>query len=178
MRISILIFISYLIFNVFYPLEEPAKAKMATRVNVASSVDNSPIPPCFLPSSMENHINAILECNQVINAGLYPERAYYNRGLAYLQLGKYDLALVDCATSIELSPQDARGYYNCGVSHYGLGQFEQALKEFTTTTELAPNWMMGYYQRARIFVELERWEDAEDDNLYAWYLNRQHYKKY
>jgi tetratricopeptide (TPR) repeat protein len=175
MPISILIVISYLIFNIFYPLEEPAKAKMAARDNIASPVNNSPIPPCFLPSSKENHINTILECNQVINADLYLERAYYNRGLAYLKLGKYDLALADCKTSIKLSPEDARGYYNCGVSHYELGQFEHALEEFTATTELAPNWMMGYYKRAMTFVKLERWEDAEDDNLYAWYLNRKHY---
>ena len=162
-------------FNIFYPPEESTKVKITMTGLIGSSAENSPIPPCFLPSSLGSHINTILECNKVINAGLYPERAYYNRGLAYLKLGKYDLALSDCLISIELSPKDARGYYNCGVSHYELGEYEQALEEFTTTTELAPNWMMGYYQRATTFVELGQWESAEDDNLYAWYLNRQHY---
>jgi|GEM_PF-4514301 len=176
MRINILIIISYLIFNAFYPLEESIPAKMTARSNTSNSVDNSPIPPCFLPSSMENHISTILECNRVIDVGLYLDRAYYNRGLAYLKLGKYDLALADCLTSIELSPEDARGYYNCGVSYYELGQYEQALEEFTITIELAPNWMMGYYQRAITFIQLGQWDHAEDDNLYAWYLNRQHYK--
>lgn len=176
MRINILIVIFYLVFNLLYPVEEPDKGKTTVTGNIPSSVENSPIPPCFLPSLSVNHVNTILECNKVIDSGLYPERAYYNRGLAYLKLGKYNLALADCLTSIELSPQDARGYYNCGISHYELGNYEQALKEFTTTTELAPNWMMGYYKRAMTFVELDQWADAEYDNLYAWYLNRLHYK--
>ena len=180
MRINILIAIFYLVFNLVfnlvYPLEEPDKGNMTATGNSPSSVENSPIPPCFLPSLSANHLNTILECNKVINSGLYPERAYYNRGLAYLKLEKYNLALADCLTSIEFSPKDARGYYNCGLSYYELGNYEQALKEFTITTQLAPNWMMGYYQRAMIFIELEQWEDAGYDNLYAWYLNRQHYK--
>ena len=162
--------------GIFYSPEGSTKTTIAPTGNLATFGAGSPIPPCFLPSSLGNHINTILECNEVIDQGLYPEQAYYNRGLAYLKLGKYDLALEDCLTSIELSPQDARGYYNCGISHYELGENELALEKFTTTIELAPNWMMGYYHRAMTFVELDRWEDAEDDNLYAWYLNRKHYK--
>ena len=138
--------------GIFYSPEGSTKTTIAPTGNLATFGAGSPIPPCFLPSSLGNHINTILESNEVIDQGLYPEQAYYNRGLAYLKLGKY------------------------GISHYELGEYELALEKFTTTIELAPNWMMGYYHRAMTFVELDRWEDAEDDNLYAWYLNRKHYK--
>ena len=42
-------------------------------------------------------------------------KAYYNRGIAYLEIGKCDKAVADLSEEIRLNPNDAKAYSGLGI---------------------------------------------------------------
>ena len=56
--------------------------------------------------------------------------AYYNRGLAYYELGRYERALQDYNESFRIGGyQGFEAYYNRGLAHHGLGQHQRAIED-------------------------------------------------
>ena len=60
---------------------------------------------------------------------------YYNRGLSYFNLKKYEEAIKDFDKVIELSPDKSNAYYNRGHSKSYLGQYEEGIKDFKKVLE-------------------------------------------
>jgi len=63
---------------------------------------------------------------------------YYNRGVAYGNLGQHNQAISDFTRAIELNPEFALAYNNRGVAYAWLGEFAQAKKDLLKAVELNP----------------------------------------
>ena len=69
---------------------------------------------------------------------LVPElaEAYYNRGLAYADLGQYKQAIKDYDRAIELNPEDAEAYYNRGLGYLMLNIIQAGCSDLKTACKL------------------------------------------
>ncbi|MCW7069216.1 MAG: tetratricopeptide repeat protein [Methanophagales archaeon] len=65
--------------------------------------------------------------------------AYYNRGVAYVGLGKYNRAIEDFNKAIKLNPDDAEAYYNRGLAYVGLGKYNRAREDMLRAGNLFTN---------------------------------------
>jgi tetratricopeptide (TPR) repeat protein len=73
--------------------------------------------------------------------------AYYNRGLAYMNLGEYNTAISDYTTAIRLDPDDAAAYNNRGLAYDKLGKYNTAISDYTTAIRLDPDYASAYINR-------------------------------
>ena len=63
----------------------------------------------------------------------YSSKAYYNRGIAYANQKKYDLAISDFSKAIELDPKDALAYINRGIAYKAQNKYDQAIADYTVS---------------------------------------------
>ena len=62
----------------------------------------------------------------------------YEKGLADINLGKYDQAIADLSTAIELNPKEVGPYHNRGLAYTKLRRHAQAVQDYSRAIELAP----------------------------------------
>jgi tetratricopeptide (TPR) repeat protein len=125
----------------------------------------------------EDPPTAIAGCTKLIDANASTEqvaKAYHNRGVAYLDLGKTPKAIDDLSKAITLSPNFARPYYARGNAYYQLDQYERALRDYDKYVSLAPKDAKGYASRGLTLRELNRSGDAMDEFETAIVLNSQY----
>ncbi len=79
--------------------------------------------------------------------------AYNNRGEYYLEVKKYDKALVDFNKSIELKPNYEDPYNNRGNLYRQNNQFEKALENYNKAIELEPD-AVKYNNRGNAYFNL------------------------
>jgi tetratricopeptide (TPR) repeat protein len=60
-------------------------------------------------------------------------------GYAHLQLGRFDLALVQLDKALKVNPENAQAHLNLGLTYYGLGRYQEAVGEFDQAVKLDPN---------------------------------------
>ena len=63
--------------------------------------------------------------------------AYNNRGAAYYDIGKYELAVSDYTKSLEIDPTDDMAYNNRGNAYVAIGKEKQAISDYTNAIESA-----------------------------------------
>jgi tetratricopeptide (TPR) repeat protein len=89
---------------------------------------------------MENFQDAINDCTKAIaispNDNAEP---YYNRGLAYANIGEITKALEDYNKVIELAPENADAYAKRGLLNSQLDNKQNAISDFETFLRLDPN---------------------------------------
>jgi tetratricopeptide (TPR) repeat protein len=61
---------------------------------------------------------------------------YYNRGLAYLNLGQYERAIRDFGEAILLNPQLADAYHTRGLAYDAMSTSVEADRDFAKAKEL------------------------------------------
>jgi tetratricopeptide (TPR) repeat protein len=103
----------------------------------------------------------------------HPE-AYDNRGIAYTNLGNYDMALRDHTRAIELNPQYAFAYNNRGAVYGNLGKFAAAIEDYTKAVELYPQFVLAYDNRGSAYGNLGNFAMAVQDHTRAVELNPQY----
>jgi tetratricopeptide (TPR) repeat protein len=90
-------------------------------------------------------------------------RGYYNRGLAYAALKRYDEALADQNRAIEIEPDVPGWYYNRGKTYRRVDKNLAALADFEQAISLNPNFSWAYYQRGLTHKKLGNFLAAEAD---------------
>jgi tetratricopeptide (TPR) repeat protein len=55
--------------------------------------------------------------------------AYYNRGIAHIELGRYQQAIEDYNEAIKLKADDMEAYYNRGLAYLQQGNFAQGCRD-------------------------------------------------
>jgi tetratricopeptide (TPR) repeat protein len=82
-------------------------------------------------SKMYEDAGAVVDYSIAIKSDPDYAIAYFNRGLAYANLGNSDDAIADFTTALKLEPNDAIAYRNRAVSHEQKGDFNAAITTLT-----------------------------------------------
>jgi len=89
-------------------------------------------------------------------------RAYYNRGVSYLESGKHDSALNDFDKAIELKKDHVEAYSNRAMLYQMLRRYQDAAADFESALRLKAN-PLTYYNRGRLFSAWGKFDRALDD---------------
>mgnify|MGYP000184624553 CR=1 FL=1 len=74
------------------------------------------------------------------------DAVYNNRGLAYMELDRYDQAQADFIQAIALNDKMDVYYYNLGLIQYTQGEYEDALKNYNKAIELKRGRLILFQQ--------------------------------
>jgi tetratricopeptide (TPR) repeat protein len=100
---------------------------------------------------------AIAACDRVIASGKIAGGrlafAYYNRGLARLEMDDYDRAIADFDASIRLDAASAQTFNNRGSAWYAKGDRERAIADFDKAIGLDPAYAFAYNNRGEVFKD-------------------------
>jgi tetratricopeptide (TPR) repeat protein len=82
-------------------------------------------------------------CSAIIRSGQEaPDnlaRAFFNRGRAWTDRGRYDLAVQDLDHAIKLDPNYPDAFNDRALAYAGLGKYDQAIEDFDQAIRLDPN---------------------------------------
>jgi tetratricopeptide (TPR) repeat protein len=99
-------------------------------------------------------------CSLLIKSGqpsdLNTPVAYNNRGVAYTETGKRELAIQDFNEAIALFPAYAIAYSNRGLAYENSGQNERAVADFDQPLKLNPKYSGAYNNRCYVLAVLGR----------------------
>jgi tetratricopeptide (TPR) repeat protein len=101
--------------------------------------------------------------NKAIELNPNDASAYNNRGLAYDNLDKNDLAIADYEKAIELNPKYGDAFNNRGKTFGKLGDYKQAILNYDRAIELNPKNADAYYNRGNAYSRLGDYTYANQD---------------
>ena len=108
--------------------------------------------------------NSITLWSSVLEHSPHFVSAYFNRGAAYLQIGKYNEALRDLNHVIESIPIPFDEAYNMrGVAYKETGDYHAAIRDFSKVIELKPGYAAAYNNRADAYTRLGNYQKALED---------------
>ena len=103
-----------------------------------------------------DEFNIVMDLNKPID--LY--KVYLNRGVAYLNIKDYDLAMDDLTKSIELNGTNASAYHSRGMVYYDLEDYKMAVDNFTRAIELSQDNPVTFFNLGMSYFRLEDKENA------------------
>jgi tetratricopeptide (TPR) repeat protein len=89
-----------------------------------------------LPEKVENAGNHFKELDATIASNPNNAEAYFRRGLAYENLGKYHSALQDFNKAVELNPKDAAAYFMRGLTYGMIDVTYDSIKDIKVSARL------------------------------------------
>ena len=103
----------------------------------------------------------IKDCDRAIEINPYNNEFYVNRGIAFLNFKKYQVALADLNKAIDMDSKYVRAYFNRGLVFYHLNKFQEAINDLKVFIESNPNFSLenAYYFRALSYEKLNRKEE-------------------
>lgn len=81
-------------------------------------------------------------------------QGYYQRGLAHLQSGAFDLALANLNQAIALQVDFAEPYFHRGLIYRWMGDWSAARRDFSQAINLQPSFAPAYKYRGLVEAEL------------------------
>ena len=120
-----------------------------------------------LSKELYDHFSSIYKdqacyCVMLLSEHYYAE-AYYIRGNAYLDKGKYDRVITDYNKAIELNPNFTLAYMNRGFVYLRKGNYDHAIEDGNKAVELKPDYPEAYSNRGEAWLHLQEWEKARSD---------------
>jgi len=86
--------------------------------------------------------------------------AYFNRGVLFLQLGRFEEAIKDYDRAIQIKPDYADAFNNRGIALQELGQLELAIESYDRSIQIKPENFMAYHNQGIVLRELGQLEQA------------------
>ena len=86
--------------------------------------------------------------------------AYEHRGVAYIDLGRYQEAIEDLSQAIRISPAYAEAHYNRGVAYGKLGRWQEAIESYKQAVRIKPDDALAYGNLGAAYGCLGRGQDA------------------
>jgi tetratricopeptide (TPR) repeat protein len=87
----------------------------------------------------------------------------FSRGNGYLDLGKYQEAIIDYSQVIEIDDQTMEIsliYNNRGICYRGIGDFDQAIKDFNKAIKINQMYRDAFNNRGMLFADLGKYQKA------------------
>lgn len=106
------------------------------------------------------NVNTIFAQNSSTEQNPRTAQAYFNRGSAYLQEQKYDLAIADYTKAIALDPKFSSAYFNRGVSYKKKEQYTQALADYAKVVQFEPKDADVYKNQGIVYEILKNYDQA------------------
>ncbi|MGI9352881.1 MAG: tetratricopeptide repeat protein [Rhizobiaceae bacterium] len=85
----------------------------------------------------------------------------YNLGLAYMNLGRAEDAIVRFREVVEKRPQDADAFNNLGAALFELEQYEDAISAYEKAVELKPDFVPALRNIGAALRDMRRYEESE-----------------
>jgi tetratricopeptide (TPR) repeat protein len=86
---------------------------------------------------------------------------YFNRGLSYTTIGKYDAAIADFTTIIKkLKPDHAESYYSRAIAYNKKSMSDSAISDYTRAIEIKPGYGEAYTNRGNIYFNRGNYDEA------------------
>lgn len=99
-------------------------------------------------------LKAIEYLNSAIKLEPNNAETYYNRGVAYDNLGQYKQAVKDYHQAILFKPDYAEAFYNRGTVNNTIGQYQRAIEDFNEAIRFNPQDAEAYLGRGFAFDKL------------------------
>jgi tetratricopeptide (TPR) repeat protein len=93
-------------------------------------------------------------------------RAYNNRAIAFMTIGKYQEAIDDYSKIIELNPSEARFFHLRGSLYIVTRKYSQAIEDLNTSIKLDVSDIDAYYKRGVVKHLLRQYHEALEDYEY------------
>jgi tetratricopeptide (TPR) repeat protein len=106
-----------------------------------------------------------------VGSGMMESTDRFNRGVAYHDEGKYDLAISEFTKAIEINPTYAEAYCNRGAAYHENGLYDQAISDYSKALEINPRDHMAYKNRGSAYYETHKYELAISDYTKAIEIN-------
>ena len=84
--------------------------------------------------------------------------AWYNKGYALGQLGRYEAAIHCYDKALEIDPKDALAWTNKGCGLHNLGRHEDAINCFDKALEIDPKDALAWNNKGTALSQLRRYE--------------------
>jgi tetratricopeptide (TPR) repeat protein len=108
--------------------------------------------------NLEEKINFILEFD--MTPSTKKAKIFMEKGDAYMNEGKYDLALKEYEKVLEIL-ESAEVYYNIGYIKTAQGDYDEALAAFRKATQINQLYAKAYQAMANVYLKMENKEMAE-----------------
>ncbi|MFC2114199.1 tetratricopeptide repeat protein [Bacteroidota bacterium] len=89
--------------------------------------------------------------------------ALINRGVAYLNTGKYQKAQIDLEKAKLIDSNTHYLFYNLGLVYANLGKFNDAIANFTKAIEISPEDVGALLERAKTYIRINNFQEAMRD---------------
>ena len=93
-----------------------------------------------------------------MGCGEKSHKAWYNKGIALDDLGRYEEAIKAYDKAIELKPDYQKAWYNKGIALRKLYSYEEALEAFNKAIEIKPDDHDAWNNKGIALKKLGRYE--------------------
>lgn len=101
-------------------------------------------------------------CKSIEIEGAYSV-TYYNRGIAYYEIGQLEKAIADYSKVVEINPRNIDAYFNRGIAYNELGLFEKSIADYSKMIEIDPRNIDAYFNRGTVYSQHKNYEMAIND---------------
>ena len=127
-------------------------------------LDSNNVNILYLLATISARVGSLRECiellDKVINIKPNFLEAYYNRGVAFHELKKFNLAIDSFEKVINTNPNYAWAHYKKANSLQSLNKLEESIIAYEKAISLKPNLAEAHYNMALSLHNIRRLDDA------------------
>ncbi|WP_072060870.1 tetratricopeptide repeat protein [Crocosphaera watsonii] len=94
-------------------------------------------------------------------------QAWYFRGNALYNLGRYEEAIASYDQALEIKPDKDKAWYNRGIALHNLGRLEETITSWDKALEISSNDYEAWYCRGNVLFFLGKHDEALESYLKA-----------
>lgn len=118
-------------------------------------------------TDLDDGVKALMDLHSAIKDAPDTPDLYLKRGNLYGSMEQYDLAEVDMRKVASLDPKNPMGYLGLAVIAMLQERQEDAIQVLNEAIKIAPDKGVFYYLRTNVYIQLEHYDEAMDDIIYA-----------
>jgi tetratricopeptide (TPR) repeat protein len=88
---------------------------------------------------------------------------YDNRGIAYMGIHRFDLAIADFTLALQKNPNDAVMLNNRATAYIRSGKTDSAFADYTMALKISPRYAEIYIARGTAYADMGKFNDAVAD---------------